>query len=249
MPKRRYERREPSHEWQQIQPLFKDTAQIHYQIIRLVVLWGQTPKERGAKTGVSPRTIYYRANLFDEAGTALLLQPPPILKQVRHSLPPDMRQEIVNLHAQYPEFRPHELATICFVRFNRKPAPATIKLILASGPKPPTTERRYPRYAEIEDGAERRRTVIRLHANGWNAKSIVGYLEVSRQTVHAMLRRFAEEQFAALSDKSHARTVLCKVDITRCAFIFPSGVTISQGYGKNAFLGQHLEALNLPCCC
>ncbi len=28
MPKRRYERREPTHDWQQIQPLLKDTAQI-----------------------------------------------------------------------------------------------------------------------------------------------------------------------------------------------------------------------------
>ncbi len=68
MPKRRYESREPSHDWQQIQPLLKDPAQIHYEIIRPVVLWGQTPKERGAETGVSPRTIYYRANLFDQAG-------------------------------------------------------------------------------------------------------------------------------------------------------------------------------------
>jgi DNA-binding NarL/FixJ family response regulator len=97
------------------------------------------------------------------------------------------------LHAQYPAFRPHEIATICFVKFNRKPAPATIKLILASGPKPSTTERRYPHYAEIEDGAERRRTVIRLHADGWNAKSIAEYLQVSRKTVHAILRHFAEE--------------------------------------------------------
>ncbi len=94
-----------------------------------------------------------------------------------------------------------------------KPAPATIKLILASGPKPSTTERRYRRYAEIEDGAEHRRTVIRLHADGWNAKSIANYLDVSRQTVHVILRRFAEEQFAGLPDKSHARIGMRKVDI------------------------------------
>lgn len=49
MPRRRYERREPTHDWQQIQPLLKDTAQINYEVIRLVVLWGQTPKERGAE--------------------------------------------------------------------------------------------------------------------------------------------------------------------------------------------------------
>ncbi len=217
MPKRRYERREPSHDWQQIQPLLKDPAQIQYEILRPVVLWGQTPKERGAETGVSPRTIYYRANLFDQAGMASLLPaapPPAIPRQDKRTLPPDMRQEIVDLHAQYPAFRPHELATICFLKFNRKPAPATIKLILASGPKPSTTERRFPRYADIEDGAERRRAIIRLHADGWNAKSIAGYLEVSRQTVHTTLKRWAKEQFAGIEEKSHARTGVRKVDLT-----------------------------------
>ena len=114
---------------------------------------------------------------------------------------------------QYPAFRPHEIATICFVKFNRKPAPATIRLILASGPKPSTTERRHPLYAEIESGKERRRLVIRLHVDGWNAKSIAGYLDVSRKTVHEILQRFAEEQFAGLEDKSHARKKLRKVDI------------------------------------
>src|SRR6266700_2879896 len=132
-------------------------------------------------------SIYYKANLFDQAGMASLLPPAPppeIPKQDKRSLPPHIRQEIVDLHTQYPAFRPHEIATICFVKFNRKPAPATIKLILASGPKPSTTERRHPRYAEIESGKERRRLVIRLHVDGWNAKSIAGYLDVSRQTVH-----------------------------------------------------------------
>src|SRR5947208_12027577 len=72
----------------------------------------------------------------------------------------------------------------CFVKFNRKPASATVKLVLASGPKPSTTERRHPRYAEGEEGKERRRGVIRLHVDGWNAKSSAGYLDVSRKTVH-----------------------------------------------------------------
>jgi hypothetical protein len=39
MPKRRYERREPTHDWQQIQPLLKDPAQINYEVIRPVILW------------------------------------------------------------------------------------------------------------------------------------------------------------------------------------------------------------------
>lgn len=120
MPKRRYERREPTHDWQQIRPLLKDTAQISYEVIRPVILWGVTPKERGAETGVSSRTIYYRATLFDQAGMASLLppEPPPSVPKLdKRSLPPDIRQEIVDLHAQHPAFHPHEIATICFVKF------------------------------------------------------------------------------------------------------------------------------------
>ena len=55
--------------------------------------------------------------------------------------------------------------------------------------------------------------VIRLHVDGWNAKSIAGYLDVSRKTVHEILQRFAEEQFAGLEDTSHARKKLRKVNI------------------------------------
>jgi putative transposase len=206
MPKQRYQRQEPTHDWQQIRPLLKDPAQITYEILRPVILWGETPKERAAETGMPMRTIYYKSNLFDQAGMASLLppDPPPVVpKRDKRTLPPDIRQEIVSLHAEYPALRPHELATICFVKFGRKPSPQTIKLTLATGPKP-TRSRRFQRWAEIADSFERRRTIIQLHAEGWNAKSIAGYLETSRQTVHTTLRRWAEEQFAGLHDHSHA---------------------------------------------
>jgi transposase InsO family protein len=205
MPKQRYQRQEPTHAWEQIRSKLTDSAQMTYEIIRPVILWGETPKERAAETGMSMRTIYYKSNLFDQAGMASLLppDPPPVVpKQDKRTLPPDMRQEIVNLHAEYPAFRPHELTTICFVKFGRKPSPQTIKLILASGPKP-SRERRFQRFAEMTDSFERRRTIIRLHAEGWNAKSISGYLETSRQTVHATLNKWAEEQFAGLHDHPH----------------------------------------------
>jgi putative transposase len=204
--KRRYERRDPTDNWQQLRPLLKDTAQISYEVIRPVVLWGVTPKERAAETGMSQRTIYYRANLFDVAGMASLLPaepPPPIPKQDKRALPPPIRQEIVDLRAEYPDFRPHEIATICFVKFGRRPSPQTIKLILASGPKPSRT-RRFKRFAEMEDPVERRRTIVRLHAEGWNAKSIAAYLDTSRTTVHLTLKKWAEEQFAGLAEHSRA---------------------------------------------
>jgi hypothetical protein len=55
MPKRRYERREPTHEWAQIRPHLKDTAQIPYELIRPVILFGKPASTRAATTRSSAR--------------------------------------------------------------------------------------------------------------------------------------------------------------------------------------------------
>jgi putative transposase len=210
MPTRRYERREPTHDWQQLRPLLKDPAQFQYEVIRPVILFGQTPKERAAETGVPRSTIYYRANLFDQAGMASLfpaVPPPPVSQQNQRDgrmLPPNVRQAIVDVHAEYPALSLREIASICYARFNRRPSPRTIKMVLADGPKPQVTTRRYPPYAEIPDPVQRRKAILKLHFEGWNKKSIAGYLQVSRPTVHAVLKRFAEEHFAGLPDRSSA---------------------------------------------
>lgn len=46
--------------------------------------------------------------------------------------------------------------------------------------------------------------IVRLPVEGGNAKSIAAYLETSRQTVHATLQRWAEEEFVGMSDKARA---------------------------------------------
>src|SRR6266480_6296253 len=98
MPKRRYERREPTHDWSEIRPLLKDAAQIKYELIRPVILWGVNTSERAAETGMPRSSIYYQANLFDVSGMASLLPPdppPPIPKLDKRTLPPPIRQAIV----------------------------------------------------------------------------------------------------------------------------------------------------------
>jgi putative transposase len=210
MPTRRYERREPTHDWKQIRPLLKDPTQLQYEIIRPVILWGTSPKERAAETEMSRSTIYYRSNLFDQAGMASLFPaaPPPTVhvqnKLDQRTLPPPVRQAIVDVHAEYPALSLREIASICYARFGRRPSPRTIKLVLAAGPMPSITVRRYPRYADIPDPVQRRKAILRLHFEGWNKKSIAEYLDVSRQTVYIVLKRFAEEHFAGLPDKSSA---------------------------------------------
>jgi hypothetical protein len=127
----KFERRELSHNWEDIRPLLKDTAQITYEIIRPVLLFGVSPKERAGETGMSKSSIYYKANLFDASGMASLLPPMPPAdtpRQDKRVLPPPLRQAIIDAHADYPDLSLHEIASICYVQFGRKPSPHTISL-------------------------------------------------------------------------------------------------------------------------
>ena len=180
---------EPTDDWQQLQFQLDWTEQTRYELIRPVVVFGAVPVDRAKETGVSARTIYRRVSRFDELGMQSLFEAEPV--EDKRALPMAIRQAIVQLKAEYPPFRPNELATICQVRFERRPSRATIQKILSTEPPPAVVHRRFPRYAEMTDAIERRGTIIRLHAEGWNLASIAGYLETSRPTVYATLKRCA----------------------------------------------------------
>jgi hypothetical protein len=178
MPHIRYPRHEPTEDWQQLSLLLKDPAQISYEIIRPVILFGVSPKVHAEETSIARRTIYYKANLFDKAGMASLLPPeppPPVPRLDKGALLPPMRQALVDLKAEYPALTIHELATICYVQFGRRPGAQTIKLVLAAGPAPSHRERRFPPYSQMPDATKRRLAIVRLYAEGWTPSSIAGY--------------------------------------------------------------------------
>ena len=112
-----------------------------------------------------------------------------------------MRQLIVDLKAEHPDFRPHEIATICFLRFERRPSDHTVKRALADGPPPTVPGWRYPPYAQIADGYQRRRAIVDLHAEGWSNTAISAYLQTPRHRVYEVLKRWAEEGHAGLDDR------------------------------------------------
>jgi putative transposase len=173
MPARKRQRRERTHDWQEIQQYTLWPEQQLYEKIRPVVLFGETAAERAKEIGVSERTLHYQAAQFEQHGMASLFHkeraPSP---ETGRSLPPEMRQLIVDLKAEHPGFRPHEIATICFLRFERRPSDHTVKRVLADGPKPTVTGRRYPPYAQIVDPYQRRRAIVDLHADGWSIMTI-----------------------------------------------------------------------------
>jgi transposase len=193
---RKRARLEPTDDWQQLQFQLDWLEQTRYELIRPVVVFSAPPVERAKQTGVSASTIYRRVGRFDELGMQSLFEAEPV--EDKRQLPAFIRQAIVQLKAEYPAFRPNELATICQVRFERRPSRATIKKILATEPPPAEVVRRFPRYAEMADPTERRGAILRLHAEGWNNISIAGYLGTTRRRVYETLKRWWEEGTSGL---------------------------------------------------
>ncbi len=201
MPGRKRQRREPTHDWQEIEQLMIWPEQEVYERLRPVILFGQTAAERAKETGASERTLHYQAKLFEQEGMASLFpkERSPAAETGR-SLPEEMRQLIVNLKFEHPGFTPHEIATICFLHFERRPSDHTVKRVLAEGPEPSISGRRYPPYAQITDGYQRRRAIVDLHALGWSNTAISAYLQTPRHRVYEVLKRWAKLGHAGLED-------------------------------------------------
>src|SRR6266849_7203289 len=202
MPAKKRSRRERTDDWQKIQQYTLWPEQKAYELLRPVVLFGETAAERVKETEASERTLHHKADQFDQHGMASLFhkESTPSPDKAR-ALPPDMRQLIVDLKAEHPGFRPHEIATICFLRFGRKPSDHTVQRVLADGPKPSVTTRRYPPYAQISDPYQRRRAIVDLHAEGWSNKTISDYMQTPRPRVYEVLNRWVEEGHAGLDDR------------------------------------------------
>lgn len=200
-------RRARTDSWHEIEQYCLWPEQRVYELVRPIVLFGDSSAERARQTATPERTLRRQADTFEANGLASLFRPTLQQRQDTHrSLPPPMRQAIVDLKAEYPALSLHELARICYVRFNRRPSPNTVKQVLADGPRPNIASRRYPLYHEMSDSAARRHAIVSLHAEGWTTTSVAGYLAVSRTTVHETLARWQREGVAGLADKSHANT-------------------------------------------
>jgi putative transposase len=202
MPARKRKRRDRTHDWQEIQQATLWPEQEVYERLRPIVLFGETAAKRAKETGANERTLHYQAKLFEQEGMASLFPkervPSP---DTGHGLPEDLRQLIVDLKAEHPGFRSYEIATICFLRFERRPSDHTVNRVLADGPSPSVTGRRYPPYAQIANGYQRRRAIVDLHAEGWSVTTIAAYLQTPRTCVYEVLKRWAEEGHAGLEDR------------------------------------------------
>ena len=117
MPARKRNRRERTHEWQDIQQATLWPEQEVYERLRPIVLFGETAASRARETGASERTLHQQARLFEQEGMASLFHKARTTgRESGRSLPPDMCQMIVNLKAEYSGFSLREISTICTPR-------------------------------------------------------------------------------------------------------------------------------------
>lgn len=138
VPKRKRVQREHTEDWQTIQQYTLWPEQTAYELLRPLVLFGDPAGKRAQETGAAESTLDRKADTFDEQGKVSLFasRPRKQPQEAARSLPPDMRQLIVDLRVELPTMSLREIAEICEVRFDRRPSHNSVKLVLASGPHP-----------------------------------------------------------------------------------------------------------------
>jgi putative transposase len=199
-------RRRPSPEWQVFQATLFHPDQIAYEEIRPVVVLGQEIKARAAEVGVAPHTLARRVERFVQHSIPGLVDSSPHKLGDKRRLPQLVRDYILELMAEHPPFTPREIVGIVEVRFDRMVSHHTVRHIIAQGPLPKLSRRRFPYYRQLRTKAARRAAILRLHLDGWSPSTIVAYLRAPRTTVYDFLKRWAKDAVVKpLGDKKRGR--------------------------------------------
>jgi hypothetical protein len=103
--------------------------------------------QRAQETGEPRTSLERKADTFDEQGMVSFFasRPRKQPQETARSLPPDMRQLIVDLRMEMPNISIREIAEICDTRFQRRPSHHSIKTVLANVPPPSIQMSRFPR--------------------------------------------------------------------------------------------------------
>ena len=190
---------EPTEEWTELKLRLEWPEQVEYELIRPPLISSVSVAERSRQTGTPETTVHRRLSSFKSYGMRGLFEPEEI--EGRSQLVPEVRGLISNLKSEYPSMRDNEIATICYVRFGERPHGRTVRRVLESKPTAIRMFRRFKPYHEIAEPTERRLAIVTLHSEGWNVKSIAGYLKTSRHTVYKALNRWIAEGVYGLEDK------------------------------------------------
>src|SRR5213080_3965215 len=145
MPGPKRNRRERTDEWASIKQWTLWPEQELYEQIRPVVLFHETAGERAKEIDVPQRTLARKADEFERDGMQSLFSSGEQggARETGKTLPPEIRQLIVDLHLEMPTMSWREIAEICYIRYDRRPDHKSVKHIATSFPRPSLSARRY----------------------------------------------------------------------------------------------------------
>lgn len=120
MPKRKRVQREHTEDWQTIQQYTLCPEQTAYELLRSVVLFSDPAGKCAQEAGTAENILDRKADIFDEQGMVsfFVSKPRRQRQEAARSLPPDMRQLIVDLCVEQPSISLREIAEIGGVRFD-----------------------------------------------------------------------------------------------------------------------------------
>src|ERR1700730_297730 len=144
MPSPKRPRRERTDKWQDIQQWTLWPEQTLYEEIRPLILFHETAGERAKEIDVPRRTLARKADEFERYGMQSLFSSGEQggARETGKTLPPEIRQLIVDLHFDLPTMSWREIAEVCYIRSGRKPDHKSVKHIATSGPPPSFQARR-----------------------------------------------------------------------------------------------------------
>jgi transposase InsO family protein len=189
-------------EFAQLKLNFIDPVQHHYEVIRPVVLFGETVAARSQQTGVAPTQISDKARRFVAGGMfALADQRADHAGRPAHDYPAPIAATILYLKQLYPPIHFQEIVRIVARKHSYTTNHSTVKRFLERHPIPVQLPLEWKTFHQFDDAYRARWTVVRMWAEGWSKKSIAGCLKLSRKHVHTVIAAFEQDGFAGLEDQ------------------------------------------------
>lgn len=190
-------------EFQQLRLKFTDPIQHEYEVIRPIILFGETVTARSQQVEMPRTTVGEKAQRFVQQG---MLGLAPSLTQTgrpAHVFPRAVADYIAYLKQLYPPIHLREIVRILERHFGYKTNHHRVQRFLEEHPVPAQLELDFTPFHAFEDAYQARWLVVQMHWQGWNKKSIAGCLQLSRTHVYRILEAYHRDDFAGLEDQRH----------------------------------------------
>ncbi len=187
--------------FEQIRLQFIDPIQHDYEVIRPLVLFGETAAERSRQTGVERTMVGDKARRFVLDGMAGLRDRRTEPRDPHEPIYPEaIAGYIVYLKQLYPPIHLREIARILLRKFGYKTNHHTLQRFLEPYDTPMQLELDLTTFSSYDDAYQARWRVVRMASEGWNKKSIADCLKLARSHVYRILDAFEQDGFDGLED-------------------------------------------------